>query len=436
MKKLPHIAARVFGVPLMVEPRKMDVVINALGPRIGAYWDEEMDGGPQEDPKDRLPYTMAGSVAVIDVCGSLVNRMDADALSGMTNYEEIGAELVQAVNDPAVSAIVLRFDSFGGEVSGCFDLADLIEMAGKMKPICASIDDYAFSAAYLLASACSKVYITQTGGAGSIGVRAMHYDCSGWNEKNGVKPTAIFAGAKKNDMSPDAPLSDSAAADLQAEVDRVYDMFCSAVAARRGMTVEAIKGTQAGLYYGQEAISAGLADGIKTFRDVVAAMMAPAPSMATIRTNTRMGAAPADYQEPQQQESEMQNPLTPEPVAQAQSVVAPVAAQVDAALVADLCQLAGRIDLLPDFIKNMTSVADVRKALIDAKAAASEQTSIRSSAPGFSGNAETALQAAANAVLSANPQMTPQQAYTKALQQNPALYSQYLAANPAQTGGR
>lgn len=131
-----------------------------------------------------------------------------------------------------------------------------------------------------------------------------------------------------------------------------------------------------------------------------------------------------------------------------QNPVNPVAAQVDAAtgrpsaarrrsgLVADLCQLAGRVDLLPDFIKKGASVAEVRKALIDAQAAASEQTAITSSAPGFTGNAETALQAAANAVRSANPNLTQQQAYTKALQQNPALYSQYLAANPAQTGGK
>lgn len=132
----------------------------------------------------------------------------------------------------------------------------------------------------------------------------------------------------------------------------------------------------------------------------------------------------------------MQNTINPEPVAQAQPVVAPVAAQNDAALVADLCQLAGRIDLLPDFIKNAATVADVRKVLIDAKAAISEQTAVSSSAPGFTGNADTALQAAANAVRSANPNLTPQQAYVKAVQQNPALYNQYLAANPAQTGGR
>ena len=79
---------------------------------------------------------------------------------------------------------------------------------------------------------------------------------------------------------------------------------------------------------------------------------------------------------------------------------------------------------------------DVRKALMEAKAKMSEKTPISSSAPGFSGNAETALQAAANAVQSAHPNLTPHQAYARALRQNPALYSQYLAANPAQTGGR
>jgi ClpP class serine protease len=36
--------------------------------------------------------------------------------------------------------------------------------------------DSAFSAAYVLASPASRVYVTQTGGVGSIGVFALHVD--------------------------------------------------------------------------------------------------------------------------------------------------------------------------------------------------------------------------------------------------------------------
>lgn len=117
-------------------------------------------------------------------------------------------------------------------------------------------------------------------------------------------------------------------------------------------------------------------------------------------------------------------------------VINPNAAQAEARLIADLCELAELPGMLSEFVSSRASVADVRQALVNAKATISEANPITSCAAGFTGSVETALQAAASAVRSANPNMTPQQAYARALQQNPALYNQYLAANPAQTGGR
>ena len=32
---LPHLAARVFGVPLMIQSQKLSVILEAIGPRIG-----------------------------------------------------------------------------------------------------------------------------------------------------------------------------------------------------------------------------------------------------------------------------------------------------------------------------------------------------------------------------------------------------------------
>jgi len=73
--------------------------------------------------------------------------------------------LEMARDDSAVDALLLDIDSPGGESSGVFD-----------KPVWAVANDMAFSAAYALASAADKLFVSRTGGVGSIGVIAMHVD--------------------------------------------------------------------------------------------------------------------------------------------------------------------------------------------------------------------------------------------------------------------
>ena len=67
---LPHLAARVFGVPLMVQIDKLMVILDAIGPRIGLREHVVVDGLPvavtrpapdDEDEDDDLPLALAGS---------------------------------------------------------------------------------------------------------------------------------------------------------------------------------------------------------------------------------------------------------------------------------------------------------------------------------------------------------------------------------------
>jgi ClpP class serine protease len=82
--------------------------------------------------------------------------------------------------------------------------------------------------------------------------------------------TFVHAGAAKVDGNPHQPLSDSARATLQADVDALYGKFTTLVAERRRLSPEAIRATEAAVYRGDQAVAAGLADKVGTLRVALA----------------------------------------------------------------------------------------------------------------------------------------------------------------------
>ena len=236
--------------PLMIAPQSLEMISNT-------EWfesDEKMIG------------TTYNNVAIIPIHGLLTKSASfLSSFFGMTSYDDIEAAIEVALEDPEVKSILLDVDSPGGEVSGLFDLVDFIYESRNEKPIYAIANDHAFSAAYAIASAASKIFVNRTSGVGSIGVIATHIDVSEMDKKEGIKYTTIFAGDRKNDLSPHEPISDEAVSDLQREVDRLYKMFIETVSKNRNISSAQIRATQAALYFGADALSLGLADEVANF---------------------------------------------------------------------------------------------------------------------------------------------------------------------------
>jgi signal peptide peptidase SppA len=237
--------------PLMISPQSLETIA-------GIEWfaaDREI-----------LSYNIYSDVAVIPIHGLLTKRSEFfSSFLGTISYEEIHESIVMALADSKIGKILLDIDSPGGEVSGLFDLVDFIGESKNEKPIYAIANDHAFSAAYAIASATSKIFVNRTSGVGSIGVIATHVDISEFDKKEGIKYTTIFAGDKKNDLSPHEPISDDAISDLQREVDRLYKMFVEVVSKNRNISTAQVKATQAAMYFGADALSLGLADEVANF---------------------------------------------------------------------------------------------------------------------------------------------------------------------------
>ena len=273
---MPYLASRVFGTPLLIHPRKLEVILSVVGPRMGMVVSETSAHQlAQITPPERVMRSdlQTPNIAVISILGTLVRRTGAmDAASGLTSYASISAQIQAAINDASVDAVLLDIDSPGGEAGGAFDLADEIVSARSAKPIWAVANDDAFSAAYAIACSAERIYLTRTGGVGSIGVIALHVDQTQRDALDGYRYTAIYAGDRKNDLSPHLPLSNEASSALQTEVDRLYEMFVSTVATNRGLDAQAVRDTQAGLFYAGDAIEAGFADAIGTADEALRAL--------------------------------------------------------------------------------------------------------------------------------------------------------------------
>lgn len=390
--QLPHLASRLYGTPLLVARSKLDIILAVLGNRIG--WPEPQTALPIP-PTRAMPDAPAG-IAVIPVYGTLVRRsIGLEAASGLTSYGEISAMIDAALSDPGVSGILLDVDSSGGEAGGVFELAQRIRAADAVKPVWAIASDSAFSAAYAIACAASRLYVTQTAGVGSIGVIAMHVDQTARDAQEGYRYTAITAGDKKNDFSPHEKLSTEAHARLQAEVDRLYGIFVEHVSAMRRLDARFVRSTQAGLYFGPEAVTAGLADAQSSLDQVLSEfsthLMASRSRNAAPRSLSVSASNPKEIQMTQEV---VTLPATPEeppktadnihqeiaealPVKDEDTVKEAVAtARADAVAIAELCQLAGQPQRIAAFLAAGTSEAQVRRTLLAARADSAEINSV------------------------------------------------------------
>ena len=132
-------------------------------------------------------------------------------------------------------------------------------------------NDMAFSAAYALASAANRVFLSRTGGVGSIGVIALHADQSGKDAQDGVRYTTVFAGARKNDLNPHAPLTRRGPGEPAGRGrPRLRPVRRHRGPAPRAHRPRRCGRTEAGLFFGRDAIDAGLADALGTREDALA----------------------------------------------------------------------------------------------------------------------------------------------------------------------
>jgi ClpP class serine protease len=216
--------------------------------------------------------TVRDGVATIPVLGPIFRYADFfTMISGGATVESIAQDLTVALDDPAVRSILLYIDSPGGEVNGINELGDMIFAARDSKPIVAYGSFLMASAAYWLGSAASRVVLDASALAGSIGVRTAVRDPSKVPSRT-IEFISSQSPGKRSD-----PTTDAGRAQIQAEIDRLAEVFIGAVARNRGAAAERVIADfgRGGVLVGADAVAVGMADALGSYEGVLASLAAP-----------------------------------------------------------------------------------------------------------------------------------------------------------------
>ena len=233
---------------------------------------------------EALNYTVRdGGVAVFTIEGLVLPKPSPfAALFGAVAASEIAA-VVRAIGaDPRAKSALLDVDSPGGAVLGISGLAAQVRALSSMKPVVTLCSGQLCSAAYWFASAANAVYISGgTDRLGSLGVALAHRH----DPKQSAGVTEVTAGKFKRIDTPHAPLSLAGRAALQARADHVYSVILQDVATHRRTTPAEVHQRMADgrIFIGQQALDAGLADGVSTLDDLAEKLATNPRAFATRR---------------------------------------------------------------------------------------------------------------------------------------------------------
>lgn len=277
-----HLLDAIYRTPWALHPTTLALVLQVAerwsdGVRLSADEVRAAIGTAPQVNAQRAAAAEAsggGLVAVIPCYGILTARQYSveNSSTPLMSSERLGMRVSSAAADSTVGAIVIDFDSPGGDAMGIPEAGERIAAAAKVKPVIGVVNSQAASAAYWLASQCTEIVMAPDSMAGSIGVRTAHVDASKLYETKGVKVTHIYAGKHKVDGADTGPLSDEAKTYLQGIVDQLYGSFTKAVAKGRNMPLDTVRGEAFGegrMLLAKDAVAAGMADRIDTFENTV-----------------------------------------------------------------------------------------------------------------------------------------------------------------------
>jgi signal peptide peptidase SppA len=246
---------------------------------------------------DRPLFQMLdGGVAKIPIRGVITKELDIFAmLFGGTSTVGARMALDQAMADDKVNAIIMPVDSPGGSVDGLAELGDAIYAAQQKKQIVVQSDGMIASAAYYLSSQASAIYANRMDLIGSLGVRLTLFDMSVMFAEAGIETVVVDTAPEDRPFKSAGEIGTEITEDQRADFQRIVDVygddFRRMIARGRPMANDQIDAVFDGrVWPAGEAMSQGLIDGIQSFQETLAQLIAE-NSRPNFAARRRMAAA-------------------------------------------------------------------------------------------------------------------------------------------------
>lgn len=212
------------------------------------------------------PNIPENSVGVIPITGP-ITKYNGDC--GEPGAIQRNSWMMQMQKRQNIGSIIQLIDTPGGEARAAGSSVSLIQRS--QKPVLSFVDGYSASLGMWYTSASDEVYLSgKNDRMGSIGSYLTLMDVRGYFEKQGVKIHEIYAPQSddKNKEYREALKGNYSL--YEQDLKRHVDDFIGFVKAERPKAAATEKEWNSGkMFYADDAIKLGLADGIRSFDQVV-----------------------------------------------------------------------------------------------------------------------------------------------------------------------
>lgn len=209
-----------------------------------------------------------GGVAVLRASGVMAPKANIlMQVSGGISTQMLAKQFDSMLGDSRVRSVIFAPDSPGGNVLGIPALTQSFRALAAAKPTVTVGEGVIASAMYWVASAANAMFIEgETDMVGSIGV----IKTIGWEPEKPTERTLVRGKYKRASVNGQPPSAEVLAFE-EAQLDYLYTLFVETVAAHRGVPAADVLAHMADgrVFIGQQAIDAGLVDGVSTVADMV-----------------------------------------------------------------------------------------------------------------------------------------------------------------------
>lgn len=261
--QLLRLRESLFNTPLLVDTETFNSVATYLNDRNAGRIEIVADDGDDRQGNSRFLYNEDTQTAVMHIEGPITYRpitfMGMDC--GGANYIHLKQDVEDAI-EMGAKTIAWMVDSGGGHAhqmtdSGAY-IRRLLDENGVR--LLSYVDGRAASAAYGLACISDEIIAAKDSELGSIGVLVELYNDSKALEKQGYERTFIYKGDEKIPFDSDGSWREGFLEQIKEKVEICYEDFVEHVAKHRNISTDAVRSTQARMYFASDAIELGLAD--------------------------------------------------------------------------------------------------------------------------------------------------------------------------------